>query len=281
MSKQLLLSVQKVNYYIKVFTSLDLNKKEILILHDISFNLKKGELICLLGPNGCGKTTLCKIIAGLKQPTKGKLFFSGSSYKKINKDIHKNISMVFQNVDVSFIGDTLLEDIKLYLFNLGITNIKKRINFMNSLLNIEPLLRKPISTLSGGQKQLALIGELICVQPKLAILDEPTSMLDSDKKEQVILALKKLKEKFKTAILLVTHHINEASKADRIMLMLKGKITKFDVPNKILFNKPLLKSHNLWIPDFNKTIIKLSKIGLINNKKIIEYKELKSQLIKK
>lgn len=219
-------------------------KKE--ILKDISFNLKKGEILALLGNNGAGKSTLCKIITGIEKEKNGDILYFTSSLKDMSiKKRGENIGYVMQNPNHMIIKETLLEEIE---FGLKLRNIKNTTEIADKVLKICGLFHArhwPISALSYGQKKRVTIASILALNPKILILDEPTAGQDYQHYKEFMKFIKSLANNG-VAIILITHDMHLALEyCDRAIVLCEGKILADDTPAKILSKSYLMEKSNL------------------------------------
>lgn len=249
-------------------------------IHNISFQIKKGEYVAILGHNGSGKSTIAKLLIGLLEKKSGNIIID---HKELNLEnlykIRKKIGIVFQNPDNQFIGATVRDDIAFGLENICIPREKmdelieryaKRVR-MDQFLDHEP------TKLSGGQKQRVAIAGILAMSPSIIILDESTSMLDPRGRKEINELIRELKEDKEMTIISITHDIEEAKNADRILLLNKGEIVGDDQPETLLMNEKLLLDLHLDTPFALKVSRKLKAQGIQINE-TLNVEELEKQL---
>lgn len=249
-------------------------------IHNISFQIKKGEYVAILGHNGSGKSTIAKLLIGLLEKKSGNIIID---HKELNLEnlykIREKIGIVFQNPDNQFIGATVRDDIAFGLENICIPREKmdelieryaKRVR-MDQFLNHEP------TKLSGGQKQRVAIAGILAMSPSIIILDESTSMLDPRGRKEINELIRELKEDKEMTIISITHDIEEAKNADRILLLNKGEIVGDDQPETLLMNEKLLLDLHLDTPFALKVSRKLKAQGIQINE-TLNVEELEKQL---
>ncbi len=249
-------------------------------IHNISFQIKKGEYVAILGHNGSGKSTIAKLLIGLLEKKSGNIIID---HKELNLEnlykIREKIGIVFQNPDNQFIGATVRDDIAFGLENICIPREKmdelieryaKRVR-MDQFLDHEP------TKLSGGQKQRVAIAGILAMSPSLIILDESTSMLDPRGRKEINELIRELKEDKEMTIISITHDIEEAKNADRILLLNKGEIVGDDQPETLLMNEKLLQDLHLDTPFALKVSRKLKAQGIQINE-TLNVEELEKQL---
>ncbi len=235
-------------------------------LDDIDFSVAPGEFVAVLGHNGCGKSTLAKHFNGLLLPSGGTVYVSGMNTKDeaYYWDIRKTVGMVFQNPDNQIVATVVEEDVAFAPENLGIPSdeIRKRVDEALKTVDMYDLRRHAPHLLSGGQKQRVAIAGVIAMEPNCVVFDEPTAMLDPKGRKEVIDTILKLKNEKKMTVVLITHYMEEAVKADRVVVMHKGKIVMNDVPKKVFSEVKQLKKLGLDVPQVTELCYLLNKSGL-------------------
>ena len=255
-------------------------KMTVKAIDDVSFQIKKGEYVAILGHNGSGKSTIAKLLIGLLEKKSGNIIIH---HKELNLEnlykIREKIGIVFQNPDNQFIGATVRDDIAFGLENICIPREKmdelieryaKRVR-MDQFLDHEP------TKLSGGQKQRVAIAGILAMSPSIIILDESTSMLDPRGRKEINELIRELKEDKEMTIISITHDIEEAKNADRILLLNKGEIVGDDQPETLLMNEKLLLDLHLDTPFALKVSRKLKAQGIQINE-TLNVEELEKQL---
>ncbi|MBR7927686.1 energy-coupling factor ABC transporter ATP-binding protein [Aerococcaceae bacterium zg-ZUI334] len=205
-------------------------------LKDVSFSIKKGEWIAIIGPNGSGKSTLAKILNGLLVPDVGEVYVNGQLLDENTVwDVRRTVGMVFQNPDNQFVGATVEDDVAFGLENHGVprSEMIQRIEESLAEVRMESFRKSEPARLSGGQKQRVAIASVLALRPDVIILDEATAMLDPLGRREVIEAIKKVKEHHHLTVISITHDIDEASYADRILVMNQGDLVEQNTPDKI------------------------------------------------
>ncbi|XQP55935.1 MAG: ATP-binding cassette domain-containing protein [Mycoplasmoidaceae bacterium] len=224
-------------------------KKDNPILYDVSFSINENEHICIVGPNGCGKSTLGKLIVGLLKPQSGSIIFKDKEVNKFNiNELRSCSGAIFENPDNQFIGLSVQDDIAFGLENQRVLHkdMQPKIDEIAKFVGISDILTQSVKNLSGGQKQLVAIASILVMNPKLIVFDEVTSMMDASAKNKIDKLILSLKTKKKT-IVTITHNMDDAMKADRIIVMDQGRIICIDKPNKVFAN-PLLNTLSLDKP---------------------------------
>lgn len=235
-------------------------------IDDISLSIEEGEFVCILGRNGSGKSTLVKTINGLIQSTSGDVIVYGMNTKDNNKllDIRKNVGISFQNPDNQIVSSIVEEDVAFGLENIGVetSSIRERIDEAMKNIGIYDLKDSLTSTLSGGQKQKVSIAGILAMKSKILILDEPTSMIDSEGRMALLNTLKKLNKEGLT-IILITHYVEEISCGNRVIVMEKGKIRLDDAPENILLNTEVLDAIGIELPYVTSIARRLKDAGKV------------------
>jgi energy-coupling factor transport system ATP-binding protein len=233
-------------------------------LDDISLAVKEGEWITLIGPNGSGKSTLIKVINGLIIPDAGEVIIDDIP---LNKETlyegRKKVGMVFQNPENQFVGSTVEDDVAFGLENLAMEREEMKVRVKDALERVEmwDLKERAPANLSGGQKQRVAIAGIIAARPNIIILDEATSMLDPQGRQEVLATVKDIKQEDNLTVISITHDINEALESDRIFVMNEGQIVDQGPPEEILAYGERLIDLGLEVP-FSETLKNsLRKVG--------------------
>ena len=235
-----------------------------VVLENINTTVKKGEVIAIIGPSGCGKSTFLRSLNLLEKPTEGHIYFHGTDITDKNVNINKKkkkIGMVFQNPENQIIFNNVYDDIAFALKNLELDNEEIRIKTSLEKLRMDKYLKSPTYELSLGQKQRVTIAGVLAVNPKYIIFDEPTTMLDSEGKEDVYEIVKALKKQGYT-IIYVTNVMDEILIADRVVVLEKGEIIKEFNKEEILENIEFLEEHEIKIPSLAKMLYEFRKNGI-------------------
>jgi len=237
-----------------------------LVLDNVNLSVKKGEFLCILGHNGSGKSTLAKHFNGILLPTGGTCYVNGIDTKDESKifDIRKNVGMVFQNPDNQLVATIVEDDVAFALENLGVEpeTIRERVDYALKSVGLFDYRKDAPHKLSGGQKQRVAIAGVIALRPECIVLDEPTAMLDPLGRKEVIDTLIKLNKEYGLTIVLITHYMEEAILADRVVVLDNGQILLDDIPKKIFENVTLIKSIGLDVPQTTELLYELYKDGI-------------------
>ncbi len=220
-------------------------------LNGVSLTIERGEWVAIIGHNGSGKSTLAKTINGLLLPQAGTVKVGGLALNEENIwEIRKMVGMVFQNPDNQFVGSTVEDDVAFGMENQGIPREEMLVRVQQALEQVKMTdfkTREP-ARLSGGQKQRVAIAGVVALSPDIIILDEATSMLDPEGREEVIATIQKIKEQNDLTVLSITHDIDEAANASRVLVMKEGQLIDEGTPEKIFSAGPKLIERGLDLP---------------------------------
>ncbi|MFW7432760.1 energy-coupling factor ABC transporter ATP-binding protein [Vagococcus carniphilus] len=234
-------------------------------LSNVSLNIYPGEWVALIGHNGSGKSTLAKTINGLIMPNEGEIFVKGEKVtEKTLWDVRKMIGMVFQNPDNQFVGSTVEDDVAFGLENQGVPreDMVNRVKDALEKVRMSDFAVKEPARLSGGQKQRVAIAGVIALRPDVIILDEATSMLDPQGRQEVIETIRKIKEDSNLTVISITHDIDEAAHANRVLVMREGEIIQEGTPATIFSRGEELIELGLDVPFPEKLKAALNERGI-------------------
>jgi len=236
------------------------------VLNGIDINIKSGEFVAVLGHNGSGKSTLAKHFNAILLPSGGSVYIKNMNTKdeSLLYEIRQTVGMVFQNPDNQIVATIVEEDVAFAPENLGVPSaeIRKRVDFALETVGMSDYKRHSPHLLSGGQKQRIAIAGVLAMQPNCIVLDEPTAMLDPIGRREVIATLKRLNKQEGMTIVLITHNMDEAIAADRVIVMNKGNIALNDTPRKVFSDVPLIKSLGLDVPQVSELMFELRQEGI-------------------
>lgn len=245
---------------------------------NLSIEVKKGEFLVILGHNGSGKSTLAKLMNGLLMPTRGNVFVTGMNTRDTEKiwEIREKAGMVFQNPDNQIVATIVEEDVAFGPENLGIPplEIRTRVDEALAIVEMTEYKKHAPHLLSGGQKQRVAIAGILAMKPDCIILDEPTAMLDPIGRIEVMNTIKKLNKVENKTIILITHYMDEAVEADRILVMEQGEIVMEGTPKEIFKQVDKVKELGLDVPQVTELVYELRKEGLDLKEDIISIEEL-------
>ncbi|WIV13181.1 energy-coupling factor transporter ATPase [Proteiniborus sp. MB09-C3] len=256
--------------------------KEFAALKDVSLEIKRGEFLVVLGHNGSGKSTLAKLMNALLLPTKGKVYVNGMDTSDANKvwDIRQTAGMVFQNPDNQLVATIVEEDVAFGPENQGIEpkEIRRRVDRALDIVEMGHYKKHAPHLLSGGQKQRIAIAGILAMNPDCIILDEPTAMLDPSGRKEVISTIEKLNKEEKKTIVHITHYMDEAVNADRIVVMEEGQIVLEGTPKQVFSQVESLKKLGLDVPQVTELVYELRKEGISLPADILTVEELVGSL---
>ena len=250
-------------------------------LQHVYFEIFEGEWFAIVGHNGSGKSTLAKLLNGLQFPLEGEISINGIKLSENTVwDIRKLVGMVFQNPDNQFVGTTVQDDVAFGLENNGIerTEMVERVKNSLARVKMEQFLDQEPHHLSGGQKQRVAIAGIIALRPAIIILDEATSMLDPRGREEVLNTVRELKEDNQLTVISITHDLEEAARADRILVMNKGQVYREGTPEEIFQMDDELIKLGLDIPFPVKMGKVLREKGIPISRHFLSEEELVAEL---
>ena len=235
------------------------------VFEDMNLRIQEGSFVAVLGTNGCGKSTLAKHFNSILLPTGGKVYVCGID--TANEDrimtVRHNVGMVFQNPDNQIVANVVEEDVAFGPENLGIAapEIRHRVDNALKQVGMYDYREHAPHLLSGGQKQRIAIAGIIAMEPKCIVLDEPTAMLDPRGRREVIDTVGRLNREKKITVVLITHHMDEAAKSDRVVVLDKGKVAADGTPREVFSQPELLHELGLAAPETVELCYELNKEG--------------------
>ncbi len=258
------------------------NKNPRNVINGVNLNIKEGEFVALLGHNGSGKSTLAKLINALFIPKKGQVLVDGFDTKddKSVWDIRSRAGMVFQNPDNQLVATVVEDDVAFGPENLGIesSEIRKRVDKALESVNMEDFKKNSPHLLSGGQKQRVAIAGILAMSPTYIILDEPTAMLDPSGRKEVMDTVLKLNKEQRKTIILITHYMDEAAMADRLIIMEEGSIILQGKPREVFSHVDEIKKIGLDVPQVTELAFDLKKQGFNIRNDVLTVEELVEQV---
>ena len=251
-------------------------------IEDLSLDIKKGEFLVIIGHNGSGKSTLSKNLNAILMPTKGNILIDNMDTRDEEKlwDIRQTAGMVFQNPDNQIVATVVEEDVAFGPENLGIepAEIRKRVDESLKSVGIYELRDIQPHLLSGGQKQRVAIAGIIAMKPKCVIFDEATAMLDPSGRKEVMSTIKRLNKEENISVIHITHFMEEAVDADRVIVMVKGKKILEGTPRQVFSKIDMLKNIGLDVPYMTELSKELNKEGLNIDSDILTVDEMVIEL---
>lgn len=257
------------------------NPKTEKVLENFNFSIEEGSFVAILGHNGSGKSTVAKLTNGILFADEGTVTVDSILARDDDTiyDIRKTVGMVFQNPDNQIVSSIVEEDVAFGVENIGITSDECRKRVDEALKTVgmyEYRLRTP-SKLSGGQKQRVAVAGIIAMKPKCIVLDEPTAMLDPSGRKEVIDTVMKLNREEGITIVLITHYMDEAVKADRVVVMDDGKIKLDGTPEQVFSDTNKIKSLSLEVPQSTELV---SRLGISSEKTVLNFDQCADLLYK-
>ena len=236
------------------------------VLDGVSLSIRRGEFVAVLGHNGSGKSTLSKHFNAILLPTAGKVYVDGMDTCDEDKllDIPRRIGMVFQNPDNQIVASVVEEDVAFGPENLGVPSveIRERVDSALAAVGMSEYARHAPHLLSGGQKQRVAIAGVLAMRPECIVLDEPTAMLDPVGRKEVLDTVKRLNTEAGITVVLITHHMDEAAQADRLIVMHDGHVMADDRPEQVFQNVDGLRSLGLEVPEPVALLYELRQNGV-------------------
>ena len=256
------------------------SESENYTLNDVSFQVKKGEWLSIVGHNGSGKSTSVRLIDGLLEAESGDIIISGD--KLIAENVwekRRQIGMVFQNPDNQFVGATVEDDVAFGLENQGLDYdlMVERVQQALELVGMQDFKEREPARLSGGQKQRVAVAGVVALRPDIIILDEATSMLDPEGRLDLIQTVKKIKDGNQLTVISITHDLDEIALSDRVLVMKEGQVESTATPRE-LFSREDLEELGLDQPFVNQVKVALRQSGLSMPDSYLTEKELQDQL---
>ena len=237
-----------------------------IVLDGVSLNIEKGSFVAVLGHNGSGKSTMAKHLNAILLPTGGAVYVQGMNTAEDQHlmDIRRTVGMVFQNPDNQIVANVVEEDVAFAPENLGVPSeeIRKRVDDALKAVGMYEFREHAPHLLSGGQKQRIAIAGVIAMQPECIVLDEPTAMLDPIGRADVMRTIKELNRTKGVTVVIITHHMDEAAQADRLVVMTKGKVVADGTPKEVFKDVEGLKAVGLTVPETTELMWQLRKEGL-------------------
>ena len=237
----------------------------VTVFDDLDLSIEEGSFVAVLGHNGCGKSTLAKHFNAVLLPEGGsvQVFGMDTSDESLLVDIRRTVGMVFQNPDNQMVANVVEEDVAFAPENLGVPSeeIRRRVDEALEAVGMAAYKKHAPHLLSGGQKQRVAIAGVIAMRPRCIVLDEPTAMLDPHGREEVISTIERLNREMGITVVLITHHMTEAIRAQRVIVMDAGRILADGTPKEVFPQVELLESVGLTVPATTKVLYALNQAG--------------------
>lgn len=235
------------------------------VIKNIDLKIEKGSYVAILGHNGCGKSTLAKLLCGILLPTEGQILIDGADTADESAafEIRKKCGMVFQNPDNQLVASVVEEDVAFAPENLGLPReeIRRRVDKALATVDMTEYAKNATYKLSGGQKQRIAIAGMLAMSPECIIFDEATAMLDPTGRKEIVAAMKRLNSEIGITVVTITHYMNEAVEADRIIVMNSGEIIADGTPKEIFSQVEKLTSVSLAVPQVAELMYMLEQDG--------------------
>ncbi len=279
-----IISAQKVEFhYNNEYDENEAPKPIKQVLKGVSLDIPRGGFTAVLGHNGSGKSTIAKHMNAILLPCGGKVWVDGidTCDEEMLFDIRSRVGMVFQNPDNQIVATIVEEDVAFALENMGVPpdEMRERVDDALKSVGMYEYREHSPHQLSGGQKQRVAIAGIIAMRPECIVLDEPTAMLDPKGRKEVLKTIRRLNNKFGITIILITHYMEEAALADRIVVMDNGEIIMDGVPRDVFSNVELMKRVGLDVPQVTELMYLLGKSGLPSDTHIIDEDECAEALL--
>ena len=253
------------------------------VIRKLNLTIEKGDFVAVLGHNGCGKSTFAKLCNAIEIPQSGKVYVDGIDTSDEDRlyDIRQKVGMVFQNPDNQIVATIVEDDVAFGPENLGIepAEIRRRVDEALKRVSMYDFRFSEPHKLSGGQKQRVAIAGIIAMQPECIILDEPTAMLDPKGRQEVMDTVKMLNREYKITVVFITHYMDEAVKANRVIVMDDGNILLDGTPKKVFSHHDTLKSVGLDVPEASELASGLRKSGVKIKNDILDIDELCEEIV--
>lgn len=235
------------------------------VFENLNIGIEKASFTAVIGPNGCGKSTLAKQFNGVLLPSGGKVFVAGmdTTDEDLLLEIRRTVGMVFQNPDNQIVSNVVEEDVAFAPENLGVPTdeIRRRVDAALNTVGMYEYREHAPHLLSGGQKQRIAIAGVLAMQPECIVLDEPTAMLDPKGREEVVETISRLNREQGMTVVLITHHMSEAIGADRILVMHEGGVLLDGLPKEVFAQVQTLRDAGLDVPQTTELLYELNRSG--------------------
>ncbi|MBN2260255.1 MAG: energy-coupling factor transporter ATPase [Clostridiales bacterium] len=271
-----MIKIQQVGY------TYETSEYKSIAIEMIDLHVEKGDFVAVIGHNGSGKSTLAKLINGILLPTEGNVFVAGMNTKddKLIWEIRKTAGMVFQNPDNQIVATVVEEDVAFGPENLGLPQfmIRERVDSALAQVGMSEHMKKPPYLLSGGQKQRVAIAGILAMKPDCIVLDEPTAMLDPVGRKEVMETIEKLNRDENITVIHITHFMEEAIKAKRVVVIEEGKVIIDGTPNEVFKEVAKLQDMGLDVPQVTLMAYHLRNSGINIKEDILTVEEMVEEI---
>ncbi|MGN0179269.1 MAG: energy-coupling factor transporter ATPase [Monoglobaceae bacterium] len=254
------------------------------VLKNVSAEVKRGEFLAILGHNGSGKSTFAKHINAVLTPNSGKMYVNGLDTSDESRlfEIRKTAGMVFQNPDNQMVANIVEDDVAFAPENLGVPReeIRRRVDSALAAVNMSAFSKHAPHMLSGGQKQRVAIAGVLAMEPEIIVLDEPTAMLDPGGRQEIIDTVRHLNREREITVVLITHYMDEAAQADRIIVMNDGEIAMEGTPSEIFPQVERLRSLGLDTPQATELAYELNRDGFDINTEVLSVDKCAEEILR-
>lgn len=276
MSREDMIKCEKLSF--KYTTDEENGVVEKYAIKDVDLTVEKGEFLVVLGHNGSGKSTVAKHMNALLIPTSGTIYVDGLDTKNEENiwTVRSKAGMVFQNPDNQMVATIVEEDVAFGPENLGVDpkEIRRRVDESLEKVGMSEYKRHAPHLLSGGQKQRVAIAGILAMQPECIIFDEPTAMLDPSGRREVLENIKEINKQHGITVVLITHYMDEAAQADRVIVIDGGNVVLEGKPKQVFSNVEKMKSLGLDVPQVTEIVYELNKKGFNLDKEILNVDEM-------
>ncbi len=255
-----------------------------LALEDVTLSIEEGSFTAVLGHNGSGKSTLAKHLNAILLPSGGKVYVGGIDTADESRlfDIRKTAGMVFQNPDNQIVANVVEEDVAFACENMGLPpeEIRRRVDESLAAVGMSDHAKSAPHLLSGGQKQRVAIAGILAMQPRCIVMDEPTAMLDPSGRAEVMAAIQRLNRSMGVTVVLITHHMDEAAAAQRVIVMKQGRVALDGTPRQIFSQVERMRELSLSVPQTVELLYTLDRDGAVLSLEALSVEECADEILK-
>lgn len=253
-------------------------------LEDVTLSIEEGSFTAVLGHNGSGKSTFAKHLNAILLPSGGKVYVGGVDTADESRlfDVRKTAGMVFQNPDNQIVANVVEEDVAFACENMGLPpeEIRRRVDESLAAVGMSEFAKSAPHLLSGGQKQRVAIAGILAMQPRCIVMDEPTAMLDPSGRAEVMAAIHRLNRETGVTVVLITHHMDEAASAERVIVMKQGKVALDGTPRQVFSQVERMRSLSLAVPQTVELLHELNQAGAALSLEALSVEECADEIMK-